>query len=38
MLGVALFAGISMRLGGRITRSNGVILLAVFVLFTVGSF
>ena len=38
MLGVALFAGISMRLGGRITRTNGVILLAVFVLFTVGSF
>ncbi len=38
MLGVALFAGISMRIGGRISRTNGVILLAVFVAFTVGSF
>jgi cation:H+ antiporter len=38
MLAVASFAGISMRLGGRLSRTNGVILLAVFVLFTVGSF
>lgn len=38
MLGVALFAGVSMRIGGRISRTNGVILLAVFVAFTVGSF
>jgi cation:H+ antiporter len=38
MLGVALFTGIAMRLGGRISRTNGVILLVVFVAFTVGSF
>ncbi len=38
MLAVALFAGIAMRIGGRISRTNGVILLGVFVVFTVGSF
>lgn len=38
MLSVALFAGIAMRIGGRISRTNGVILLVVFLAFTVGSF
>ena len=38
MLAVALLTGIAMRIGGRISRTNGVILLVVFVIFTVGSF
>ena len=38
MLAVALLAGIFIRSGGRITRLEGVALLAIFVVFTIGSF
>jgi len=38
MLGVALLVGIVIRIGGRISRATGVVLLVIFAAFTVVSF